>query len=51
MAALGRDLEMSLAEIDQMSAREYEDWALLYEVEAQAREQQAENERRQRERL
>lgn len=46
-AAICGDLEMSLADVEsRMTSREYEDWRLLYDVEAEAQSQSAENTRR-----
>lgn len=46
MAMLGRELDLTLEQIDEMHPSEYADWALLFDIEEQARAQAAENERR-----
>lgn len=46
--AIANGLDISLDELEGMPARELDDWILLYDVEAEAAAQDAENQRRRR---
>lgn len=44
--SIGNDLDIGLAGVEAMPAPEFDDWVLLYDIEAEAANQEAENERR-----